>query len=293
MTVYIIANPHAGAQLAVDIVEEIQVNYPHLEKKIFFTTCPNDEKNQVQLALQTWQEGDTFLVIGGDGTLSKVLYHLPQNIPFSYYPVGSGNDFARALQLPDLAATIANIEAGNTREITIFAAEEGILLNSLDLGFAAWVVNEAAHSTLKRLLNRLYLGKLTYIFIAILSLLKNPVASVKIQKNNQEILELDHVYFFSVANNTYFGGGIMIWPTATVYDSQLHMIYAKGETFWKRLAILLTLVFKQHQQSSYLQHEVLETAHIKIPRESIVEVDGEIISSRELTLKAQKRKIYL
>ncbi|MBY5034053.1 diacylglycerol kinase [Streptococcus gallolyticus] len=293
MTVYIIANPHAGAHLAVDIVEEIQVKYPHLEKKIFFTTCPDDEKNQVQLALQTWKKGDQFIVIGGDGTLSKVLYHLPEDIPFAYYPVGSGNDFARALQLPDLATTIVNLQNGNTREITVFADEEGILLNSLDLGFAAWVVNEAAHSNIKCVLNRLYLGKLTYIFIAVLSLLKNPIASVNIQKNQQETLQLEDVYFFSVANNTYFGGGIMIWPTSTVYDSHLHLVYAKGETFWKRLTILLALVLKKHQISGYLQHEILESATLTIPDGSILEIDGEIVKSQKLSLTAQTRRIYL
>ena len=213
MTLFIIANPNAGARQASQVVEKIKSNYPQLEQEIFYTATPDDEKCQVRRVLKSWTDEDYLLILGGDGTLSKVLYYLPETIPFAYYPVGSGNDFAKALRLPNLAETMDNILAESTREITIFVDQAGVLLNSLDLGFSAWVVNRAAHSVVKQMLNRLHLGKLTYILLAILSLFKNPVASVQIKKINGVLLEIKDVYFFSLANNTYFGGGIMIWPS--------------------------------------------------------------------------------
>lgn len=294
MTLFIIANPHAGAHQARQVVEKIKSNYPQLEQEIFYTATPDDEKCQVRRVLKSWTDDDRLLILGGDGTLSKVLYYLPEDIPFAYYPVGSGNDFAKALSLPDLATTMANLLAGTSRELTIFVDSAGVLLNSLDLGFSAWVVNRAAHSVVKQMLNRLHLGKLTYILLAILSLFKNPVASVQIKKINGVLLEIKDVYFFSLANNTYFGGGIMIWPSSTVFDANLHLVYAKGKNFWQRVLILLTLVFKRHQSSPYLKHQVLVSGtSLTFFDGTLLSVDGEIIQEHQISLTAQKRKIYL
>ena len=38
-----------------------------------------------------------------------------------------------------------------------------LVLNSLDLGFASWVINHVEQSQLKAKLNKYHLGKLTYI----------------------------------------------------------------------------------------------------------------------------------
>ncbi|OZV22159.1 diacylglycerol/lipid kinase family protein [Streptococcus sobrinus] len=294
MTLFIIANPHAGAHQARQVVEKIKKDYPQLEQKVFYTSGPDDEKNQVKYLLDAWTDDDRLLILGGGGTLSKVLYYLPEDIPFAYYPVGSGNDFAKALSLPDLATTMANLLAGTSRELTIFVDSAGVLLNSLDLGFSAWVVKQAAQSRIKSRLNQLGLGKLTYILIAILSLFKSSLASVTLKKPSGELIGLKDIYFFSLANNTYFGGGVMIWPTASVFSSQLDLVYAKGEHFWQRVLILLTLVFKRHQSSPYLKHQVLVSGtSLTFFDGTLLSVDGEIIQEHQISLTAQKRRIYL
>lgn len=144
------------------------------------------------------------------------------------------------------------------------------------------------------MLNKCHLGKLTYVAIAIQFLLKNPLqASVSLESSEGDNLTLDDHFFFSLANNTYFGGGIMIWPTATVYSENLECVYAKGETFFQRLTVLLSLVLKRHEKSSYLNHCSLKQVTVNFPKESLIEIDGEIVSLNEITLSSQKRYIYL
>lgn len=89
------------------------------------------------------------MIIGGDGTLSKVMTYLPQHIPCAYYPVGSGNDFARALKIPNLKETLTAIQTERLKEINCFIYDKGLILNSLDLGFAAYVVWKASNSKIK------------------------------------------------------------------------------------------------------------------------------------------------
>ena len=81
--------------------------------------------------------------------------------------MGSGNDFARALGLKkDLTHLIESTKQA-LKEITVYTYQKGLVLNSLDLGFASWVINHVEQSQLKTKLNKYHLGKLTYILTAI------------------------------------------------------------------------------------------------------------------------------
>lgn len=294
MTLYIIANPHAGNHGAKQVISDIEKHHTS-DICTLLTRYKNDELHQVERLLKTFDpEKDKLLIVGGDGTLSKVLYHLPANLPFAYYPVGSGNDFAHALGIvPNLDTLLVSL-TNQPKEITVYSYQEGLVLNSLDLGFAAWVVNQAANSTLKTVFNKCHLGKLTYVATAIQFLLKNPLqASVSLESSEGDNLILNDHFFFSLANNTYFGGGIMIWPTATVHSENLECVYAKGETFFQRLTVLLSLVLKRHEKSSYLNHCSLKQVTVNFPKESLIEIDGEVVSLNEITLSPQKRYIYL
>lgn len=198
MTLYIIANPHAGNQGAKQVISDIEKHHT-LDICTLLTCYKNDELHQVERLLKTFDpEKDKLLIVGGDGTLSKVLYHLPANLPFAYYPVGSGNDFARALGIvPNLEALLASL-THQPKEITVYSYQEGLVLNSLDLGLAAWVVNQAANSTLKTVLNKCHLGKLTYVATAIQFLLKNPLqTSVSLESSEGNNLILNDHFFFT------------------------------------------------------------------------------------------------
>ena len=282
MTLYIIANPHAGNHGAKQVISDIEKHHTS-DICTLLTRYKNDELHQVEKLLKTFDpEKDKLLIVGGDGTLSKVLYHLPANLPFAYYPV-----------VPNLDTLLVSL-TNQPKGITVYSYQECLVLNSLDLGFAAWVVNQATNSTLKTVLNKCHLGKLTYVAIAIQFLLKNPLqASVSLESSEGDNLILNDHFFFSLANNTYFGGGIMIWPTATVHSENLECVYAKGETFFQRLTVLLSLVLKRHEKSSYLNHCSLKQVTVNFPKESLIEIDGEIVSLNEITLSSQKRYIYL
>ena len=293
MTLYVIANPHAGSHQAQTVAEQIKKYYTTQEIAVFYTRYKDDEKYQVEQILKKFKKKDKIIIIGGDGTLSKSLYHLPQTIPFAYFPVGSGNDFARALSLPSLQETLDFIDNNKIKEVTFYEYNDGLIVNSLNLGFAAWVVNQAADSSLKKALNNLHLGKLTYIIVAILSLFKNPSTTVTIKRADGTSKKLKDYFFFSLANNTYFGGGIMIWPTATALEKSLEIIYGKGNSFYHRFKILLSIVFKRQELSNHLYHEQSENVSLEFSKDNIIEIDGEIITAENLTFTSQKPYLYL
>ena len=74
MTLYIIANPHSGNRSAQEVIKRLK-NKLNQEIAVFLTRYSDDEENQVNDVLETFQpEKDRLFSLGGDGTLSKVLY---------------------------------------------------------------------------------------------------------------------------------------------------------------------------------------------------------------------------
>lgn len=106
-------------------------------------------------------------------------------------------------------------------------------------------------------------------------------------------IKLNDLYFFALANNTYFGGGITIWPKASALTAELDMVYAKGHTFLKRLSILLSLVFKRHTTSKSIKHQTFKAMTVYFPKNSLIEIDGEIVELDQISLKCQKRYLYM
>lgn len=118
------------------------------------------------------------LVLGGDGTLNCVINSIldPDHTFVTYLPAGTSNDFARALHISDLpedamrtirrrseaATDLGVVRCGHKKRK--FAVSSGI-------GYDASICEEALRSPAKKVLNRLGLGKLTYVSIALKQLL--------------------------------------------------------------------------------------------------------------------------
>lgn len=65
---------------------------------------------------------------------------------------------------------IDSILEGKRQSIYVLQSSFGTVVNSMDIGFAAQVINSSTDSALKRILNKIKLGKLTYLFFSIKTL---------------------------------------------------------------------------------------------------------------------------
>ncbi|MGT2660689.1 diacylglycerol/lipid kinase family protein [Streptococcus urinalis] len=293
MALYIIANPNAGNHKAADVVSRIEKEYPEFEVKAYYTECIDDEKNQVSLILEHFQEkNDQLLIIGGDGTLAKVAFYFPKNLPIAYYAVGSGNDFAHSLQMSDLDTILEAIKQKRVETIYVYRHETGLLINSLDTGFASWVIYQSSISKLKRLFNHLHIGKLIYLLFGILGIFFAPTTSVIITKNQKEKKQFDHLFFCSIANNQYFGGGISIWPEASVKKPQLDVVLFYNSGLMTKIKNLLALVFKKQKETTTIIHDSYQDIEITFPEKTRVQIDGEIVTKTKFHLKQEIRQLY-
>jgi diacylglycerol kinase (ATP) len=79
------------------------------------------------------------VVVGGDGTISRVVHALGgAKVPVGLLPVGTGNDFARALGIPGTPSSAArSLLAGRTRDIDLLEVNGRLFCTAGVLGVPA------------------------------------------------------------------------------------------------------------------------------------------------------------
>lgn len=241
----------------------------------------------------------TIVAVGGDGTANEVIsgLHDYSAIRFGYIPTGSGNDLARGLSLPTdpeaaLAAilhpcAIRRIHSGCVRvngKDRHFAVSTGI-------GFDAAVCHETFRSKIKPVLNRIGLGKLTYLGIALKQLLLLRPFSLTLVLDNKEPVTFPAVYFAAVMNLKYEGGGFMFCPDATAEDDLLDICLIEKMPKLKILLLLPTAFSGRHV--GYKGVNILRcrraSLHAGCPQP--VHTDGEaaaVYSSMDVSLSKEK-----
>ena len=158
-----------------EVLEERQVPY------ILHQTKYAGHAIEISRSLVKSEEAPVKIVIlGGDGTFNEVINGVRDfsKVELGYIPTGSGNDLARGLELP--VEPIDNLNRILDSK-TLFSMDLGCLswddgeckkyfAVSTGVGVDADVCRRALSSTLKKVLNALGLGKLTYGLLTLISL---------------------------------------------------------------------------------------------------------------------------
>lgn len=166
-----------------------EVSYcPHFSRKAGDTVS-------IVADLFSREKGDISLIIlGGDGTVNEALQGMDdtRRAILGYVPTGSSNDLARDLKIPKkpLEALELILHSGRVRAIDLGVltypdGERRRFAVSCGIGFDAAVCQEAMHSRIKDTMNRLGLGKLTYLGVALHQLFSAKAISGKLILENE------------------------------------------------------------------------------------------------------------
>lgn len=228
----------------------------------------------------------TLVVVGGDGTVNEVVGGIRDcsKVTLGYIPTGSGNDFTRALRLPsDTHAALETILEGGRKvpmdvgrvrcggDAWRFAVSAGI-------GFDAAVCHRAAVSPVKVVLNKLGLGKLTYLVIALKWIFSEHPVRAEIRMDGGETKRFEHMYFIAVMNHPYEGGGFFFCPKAQIGDRMLDVIAVSELPKWKILFLLPTAFFGKHVNFRGISIFRCREIEVKMGRSLPIHADGEPIA---------------
>lgn len=228
------------------------------------------------------------VVLGGDGTFNEVINGAREydKIEIGYIPTGSGNDLARGLELPKEPLDNLNIILNSTEcrrmDIGCLSWDEGeskkYFAVSTGVGVDADVCRRVLTSTLKKVLNKVGLGKLTYAILTVASLFSMPMMNAHIVADGKDYGIIDKAIFIAIMNQSTEGGGVPMSPLATSMDGKLSLCCISGVSKWKALTLFPSLLKGKHMGLDAYLGVDFEQADIVLKTPFVWHTDGEMCS---------------
>ena len=241
MKPYFIINPIAGGGNALKKFDRLK---QLLEKmRIDFGCSFSKEAGQsTALAEQAYSEGERYIIaVGGDGTVNEVASALigKEDAVMGVCPFGTGNDFARALDLstePEDAAE--TIKSGVVAPVDVGLAGDKPFINAGGVGFDVDVVINTEK------FKRRFHGMIPYLLGIIKSVTHLKSFPVKLRMGEEEISE--DALIVAVANGSHFGGGMNVAPGADPTDGLFNVCLIRRIGFFKFLQLMPKFIKGKH-----------------------------------------------
>jgi diacylglycerol kinase (ATP) len=269
------------------------------------TIGPGDATEAARRAVEEGYE--RIVSAGGDGTLNETLNGVAsvegglEAVAIGVIPVGTGNDFATAIGIPqdaEAAAAMLIDSASAPRPVDVWRVNDRCFVNVSGGGFIA-EVSDAVDTRLKTVA-----GKLAYLiggvqviwtYDALRARLKFPrgamyvpdlgassdPAAVNVQRF--EDFEMDDLYAFAACNAPLIGGGHVIGPLARIDDGQLDLCLIRASSLTEFLAVLRQVPGGDHVQDARVSYVRAPAIELVFDRPIKINTDGQVLESDRAT----------
>lgn len=292
MELHVIVNVRAGNGKSKIIWQQLkqQLKTPFQE---YMTEFPGHGTELAKTIVQQCNTKTLILVVGGDGTIHEVINGTIQSehVAVGFIPAGSGNDFARcfnsfktAEEIDQYVQSVGAIQKMDCGMIEI--GDSKVFVNNAGIGFDAYVVKQANQSNIKKRLNKIGLGKLSYVYFLIISIFSFRCFNLEIEHNGN-IKKFEHVWFATISNQPYFGGGMNISPKSIPNDGRLELTVVHNLAKWKLLLLFVTVFFGKHTGLKEVDQMSADQFTLRVSEISFCHTDGELIDYTDSTKPIQ------
>lgn len=305
---HIIINPASrsgkGKKLWKEIVE------PYLmSQKIAYISYFSDKPGDVaKLSAKITKDATSahpknLIILGGDGTFNEALQGIEDfsAVILGYIPTGSSNDLARDLKIsrdPALAMENAlhserlfHMDLGH---VTFHDGTTRKFATSCGWGFDAAVCEEVNRSKFKITFNKIGLGKLAYLAIAVKQLLTAKCVNCEMTLDGKKI-PLKKALTVITMNHRYEGGGFLFAPNADVQDGIFNICTVINRLpRWVILLLLPSAFWGKHYMFPGIEPFQAHEIHIKASDPLWIHTDGEILrKDKEMTIHISKQILQI
>jgi diacylglycerol kinase (ATP) len=273
MRTCIIVNPNAGSVADLETLAERLGELP--DAVVRQTEAAGDAE---RLAREAVRDGaDLVVAAGGDGTLNEVVNGLSDDFGkarLGLLPLGTGNDFARSVGIPDdLEGALAVLEKGEARAVDVGRATIGdtcrCFVNMSAGGFSG-EVSERAGEAKERW------GPLAYMRAAVDALPELKGFLTTILMNGAETLRMESSNII-VSNGRYVASGIPAAPRAVLDDGLFDVLIAPAITIPQLAGLVPQVLLGLHMDSDLLLFRRATRVEIECDPPMAFNVDGELI----------------
>ncbi len=289
---YFIINPNAQSGKAVEHWEKIKkiCEERNIEYRYVFSKYPGQVTDIVRRHTANRNPKHIY-VMGGDGSFNEAVNGLqnPDVHSITFLPSGSGNDLARGLGLPGDPAELFSqlIESPDYVEKTIDLGaatymdkgeqKKHLFAVSSGFGFDADITKGTNRSPLKKILNKIGLGKLTYLIIGVKSLFSWKPQEAKLWVDDaEEPVILPRFLFMATHVHPYEGGGFPFCPDATNDDGLIDLCIVTGLHLPQIFPLIPLAKFAKHKGKKGVLLIQCKKARIQVERPVSFHTDGEV-----------------
>jgi YegS/Rv2252/BmrU family lipid kinase len=205
---------------------------------------------------------------GGDGTLNEVASALAfQPVPLGLVAAGSGNGFARELQIdPRPERAIADAIGARPRVIDLGEIDSRLFVNVAGCGVDAYVAAEFAKRGPRR-------GLGGYVAVTARALRTYVPATYTI--TTDEGRRLSKAILVTVANSAQFGNGARVAPRALLDDGLLDLVIFEERARWRTICQVPRLFDGTVERIPGCSIRPIKEATIESGQPMVFHVDGE------------------
>ncbi|MET1029906.1 diacylglycerol kinase [Domibacillus tundrae] len=268
----IIYNPTSGRELFRKHLPEAleKLEKAGYETSAHATTGEGDATYAARIAAE--RKFDVVIAAGGDGTLNEVVNglagqeHRPK---FGVIPMGTTNDFARALHIPrDIQGAIDVIAAGETIPVDVGRMNDRYFINIAGGGRLTELTYEVP-SKLKTML-----GQLAYYLKGIEMLPSIKPTDVRIEYDDR-VFEGESLLFLIGLTNSV-GGFEKLAPDSSVNDGLFTLIILKKTNLAEFIRIVGLALRGDHLNDPHVIYTKARRIHVQSNHPMLINLDGEL-----------------
>jgi diacylglycerol kinase (ATP) len=229
-----------------------------------------DPKHLAEVIFRYQHQVDLVIVGGGDGTLNAAVDALVDTqLPLGILPLGTANDLARTLEIPNSLSEACKIIAdGNLRRIDLGWVNGKHFFNVASLGLSVKITQRLTKEVKRRW------GVFAYAATSLQVIWGARPFTAEIVINGESVRV--KTVQIAVGNGRYYGGGMTVADDATIDDQRLDLYSLEIKHWWQ--IILLLPAMRQGRHIHWESVRSLQGQEIKVytrkPRP--INTDGEI-----------------
>ncbi|MEH7414668.1 diacylglycerol kinase family protein [Neobacillus drentensis] len=299
--IYFIINPKAGNGNCLEVWKKIEskLKDDQIHFLAFFSEYPSHAQYLAKQIAEKNQQEKLMIALGGDGTIHEVLNGIAhhEKITLGFIPGGSGNDFSRGFQIPTdpeeaLQAILSlrkrpgkQIDIGN---VMLGEREEHLFINNIGAGFDAIISYQVNRSRIKKLLNKLSLGRLVYVYFLLKNVFTYKTTTFDLSIDGEKHI-FEQTWFVTVSNQPFYGGGMKIAPAAEPDDGLFDITIVHQLSRLKLLFVFISVFWGRHIHFKEVKIFKGKNITIQSTNTQYVHADGEHIGYTPLSIHLQAK----
>lgn len=281
-----VINPVAGGE---DKTEFVSANVARAfscregEYEIYVTKAPMDACEKIRVEARLSNRLRVY-ACGGDGTLNECVNGAAglANVAVTHFPCGTGNDFIRTFGgEADRFFDLVELIEGEVRPIDVIKCNDRYCINICSVGIDARIGTQVHKYSELPIIGGAggYVASLVANFIRGINMPAKVTACGRSFEGEFALM--------CACNGRYYGGGFNPVPTARPDDGIIDFLVIKKVSRAAFVRLVVSYAkgnFRKHP--NYITHLRGERMEIHCPEEIVVNLDGEAIYAKDITLTA-------